>query len=51
MSQITGGPRRTQHLLFEYKASGSGCSWTLWISIFLAILGLVLTVVIGKGWL
>ena len=42
-------PRR--RMSFRYESNGGGCGWMFWLSTGLAVLGIVLTVAFGIGWL
>jgi hypothetical protein len=56
MSQSTSDPDppNQHHISFKWERttrSRSGANWVAWLSIFLAILGILLTIALAKGWL
>jgi hypothetical protein len=41
-------PKRRVSL--RYESNGGGCGWTFWLSTALGVLGIVLSVIFGMGW-
>jgi hypothetical protein len=53
MSQSDPGPPNQQHISFKWERtsrSDPGCRWAAWLSVLLAILGMLLTFFLAKGW-